>query len=201
MSKNAVFKTSIRGTVSDALERARRLAREADELKALSEKKDFYSAGKLQEFLSASVETRKQAEEIMRTAEAEVNRIVTAKIEDIRLSDSMKGEELTPDSVLLTGNIPLKASDLRAIQKRSEGNPTMLMMVSRYAEDHNMVDRTTGTNKDLLYASPVQILANNVGQLSSSFKYLARNYDNHGGETIYDAMFGQSLDELLPDEE
>ena len=79
-----------------------------------------------------------EIEQEKQRAERDIANACNAYQEELQAADAMNGEDLTPDAQILLSGYPLTKTDLSAMLKRNEGNPTMTKLILKNAEDHEI---------------------------------------------------------------
>ena len=108
-----------------------------------------------------------------------VQRMSTDFISELDANDTIKYKELTDDAKLLTMGLPLNEKDLKQILERNENNRTMIKLVLRYADAHDI-------------HLPVQYnpAASEIGS-PNELAYAAEVCVKHGSQTVYDQVMGE----------
>lgn len=166
---------------------------------------DYYGAIQRKEAEDEITRLKREIGAEKRITLAALSKVYDDYAEDVLYSVSVNGDDLTADARLLNMDAVLTVGDLRAIKRRNAGNFTMEKLVHNYAENRGYIDIAKNLNVDLICrnAAIAGEQAKFVESMGASLKYVFKDVDPEGDENrlnaVYDAAFGEHLDEVLPD--
>lgn len=108
-----------------------------------------------------------------------IQKMGTDLANELDAEDTVKGKELTDDAKLLTMGLPLNEKDLKQILERNDNNRTMIKLVQRYADAH-----------DIRIPVKYNPAASEVFK-PEEFAYAAEVCVKHSSQTIYDRIMGE----------
>lgn len=110
----------------------------------------------------------------------EIEDISNAYSKELKLSNCLKGDQLTDDVKLLTCGVRLTDKDLMGIIERNKGNDTMEQIVSRYAQE-NKIDIP------FVYVPENLQLASRIKGYTQTADVVMKHFDK---QNVYDELMG-----------
>lgn len=124
---------------------------------------------------------KKQIEDRKALAHDRIQRMCDDYIAELRDEDELDPSKLTDDVRLLNSGVKMTSRDIKAMLKRNSDNRTMLQVILRYADEHNIeTDGTyyTGNNMIIRNVASIPVVAD------SCIKW-------HGSESVWNQLMGE----------
>lgn len=124
---------------------------------------------------------QRQIEDRKALAHDRIQRMCDDYIAELRDEDELDPSKLTDDVRLLNSGVKMTSRDIKAMLKRNSDNRTMLQVILRYADEHNIeTDGTyyTGNNMTIRNVASIPVVAD------SCIKW-------HGSESVWNQLMGE----------
>ena len=120
---------------------------------------------------------------IKENANETISAITNKYIEEVKKSNSLKGEEMTDDAKLLNIGIRLSVDDLEKMFDRYDGNYTMQSLIVKYVQQNDIIDFKRVMNNDNA------ILIETAKQVPGVSKIVLRQFKQK--DKFYDQFIGE----------
>ncbi len=164
----------------------------AAELSALQAKinSDDYAESLKREWRVKANSLRDTMEIMKKNAGNEARKIYDDKIEELRIADMPKSEELTDDVKLLNSGVKLTRDEvIYLLQKQENKNPTMHRLIMQYANEHKM----DIPQEERVYINNHSAIMQLEGG-KSAINYYLRWFDKPNAIDMLYKMYGDYLD-------
>lgn len=158
---DSTFVQSVRASLEESRANIAELVTKRDGLKD-GVREGKYSQQHVNEHINPQIaELNTDIERATVEAERKANAICDAYTAQLEAEDVLDGSQLTDDVRLLSCGISLTERDICALLEKNRGNPTMVQVLSRYANEHGLGInyRYMGNAMSIQYAKSVRSVA------------------------------------------